>query len=138
MNLNLHLKIVGLMLILLALAHVDFPRRLGWRVDLAKVSLFTRQVFYVHCFFLCLVLALCGALSLFGTAALMERTPLARMVLGGLVIFWGARLFAQFFVYDSKLWRGNAFNTGMHVLFSLMWIYFVAVYGAALWDQFGN
>src|SRR5271165_4855447 len=133
MNLNFHIKIVGALMIALAVAHVYFEKRFRWRQELERVSLFTRQVFYVHCFFICLVLVLFGMLSLFGTAALLQPTPLAKMVLAGLVIFWGARLFAQFFVYDAQLWRGNTFNTAMHVLFSLMWTYFVAVYGAALW-----
>jgi len=138
MNLNLHLKIVGVIMITLAAAHVYFPKRFGWREELEKVSLLTRQIFYVHCFFISLVLLLVGMLSLFGTEHLLQQTPLAKMVLAGLTLFWGIRLVIQFFVYDSKLWRGNAFNTTMHILFSLMWTYYLTVYGVALWRQLGK
>jgi hypothetical protein len=136
MNLNLHLKIVGAMLLALATAHLYFPKRFGWRGELEKVSLLTRQIFYVHCFFICMVLVMFGLLSLFYTETLIQRGPLARIVLTGLTAFWAARLVIQLFVYDSKLWRGNPFNRLMHILFTLMWSYYVAVYGTALWRQY--
>jgi hypothetical protein len=136
MNLNLHLKIVGAMLLGLATAHLYFPKRFGWREELRKVSLLTRQIFYVHCFFICLVLIMFGLLSLVCTEALLQPSPLARVVLVGLTIFWGARLIIQLVVYDSKLWRGNRFNTAMHVFFTLMWSYYVSIYAAALWRQY--
>lgn len=136
MNLNLHLKIVGVMLLALAAAHLYFPKRFGWRGELEKVSLLTRQIFYVHCFFICLVLVMFGLLSLFYTETLIQRGPLARIVLTGLTAFWAARLLIQLFIYDSKLWRGNPFNRMMHILFTLMWSYYVAVYATALWRQY--
>ena len=135
MTINLHLKIVGILLLFLAFAHVLFPRRFGWKEDFAKVSLLNRQIFYVHCFFIVLMLAMIGFLTLFYTSLLLRRDELARIVLAGLALFWAARLFIQIFVYDSKLWRGHRFNTLMHVLFTGMWSYYVAVFGAALYVQ---
>jgi hypothetical protein len=136
MNLNLHLKIAGALLLALAMAHVYFPKRFGWRAELAGVSLLTRQIFYVHCFFIWLVLVMFGLLSLVWTQTLLAPSPLARIVLAGLTVFWGARLVIQHLVYDSKLWEGNRFNTLMHVFFTLMWSYYVAVYATALWRQY--
>jgi len=136
MNPALHLKIAGVLLLVLAAAHGAFGKRFNWEQDLAKLSLLNRQIFYVHCVFIVLVLAMFGALSLFGTGALLTPSPLARAVLAGLVIFWTARLYVQFFVYDRRLWKGNVFNTRMHLLFSLLWTYYVAVYANALWWQY--
>ncbi|MDB6016952.1 MAG: hypothetical protein JWR19_1441 [Pedosphaera sp.] len=136
MNLNFHIKVVGSLMLALAFAHLYFPRRFAWREELAKLSLLNRQIFLVHCFFIVLVLVLCGLLSLFYTAPLLQPSPLARAVLCGLVIFWAARLCIQFFIYDSKLWRGHQFNTVMHILFSLLWAYYTAVYTVALWHQY--
>jgi hypothetical protein len=136
MNLALHLKIVGTLLLLLAFAHLFFPKRFGWKTDLAKLTLLNRQVFLVHAFFISLVLVLFGLLSLAYTGTILQPSPLARIVLAGLVMFWVARLFIQFFVYDARLWQGNHFNTTMHVFFSLMWTYYVAVYATALWRQY--
>lgn len=136
MDLNLHLKIVGALQLALAAAHLYFPRRFGWREELEKVSLLTRQIFYVHCFFICLVLVMFGWLSLVYTGLLIQPSPLARMVLAGLTGFWGIRLFIQLFVYDVKLWRGNRFNSVMHILFTALWSYYVSVYAATLWRQY--
>ena len=136
MNLNFHLKVTGVLLLLLAAAHLGFPKRFSWKEDLAKLSLLNRQIFEVHCFFIILMLALFGLLSLVYTGLLLRPDPLARVILIGLVIFWAARLFIQFFVYDSRLWRGDLFNTIVHVLFSLMWTYYTAIYAVTLWHQY--
>lgn len=76
-----------------------------------------------------------GVLALGFTETLLDRTALARVVLAGLVLFWLARLIVQFFVYDPRLWKGNRFNTRVHLLFSAMWAYYVAVFAWAFWYQ---
>jgi cation transport ATPase len=133
MILAVHLKVVGLSLLLLAALHFAFPRRFQWAEELRRLSLLNRQMFLVHCFFIVLTLVLMGALALFFTDALLEATSLARLVLAGLVIFWAARLVCQLAVYDSRLWRGNRFNTVVHVAFTGLWTYYIAVFGWALW-----
>jgi hypothetical protein len=132
MSIYLHLQIVGALLIVLGLAHSLFERYFKWRDELASVSLLTRQVFQVHCFFIALLLVMMGACSLFCTKALLESGSLSRVVLFGLVAFWLFRLLFQFFVYDRALWAGRHFYTFMHVMFSVFWIYVVLIYGAAL------
>ena len=135
MTIALHLKIVGTLLLLLAAAHLFFPRRFQWREEFAKVSLLNRQIFYVHCFFIVLILSMIGVLALFFTPLLMRRDELSKIVLAGLLLFWGARLFIQIFVYDRALWKGHRFNTTMHVAFTALWTYYVAVFGVALINQ---
>jgi hypothetical protein len=135
MSLSFHLKSAGASLLLLAVAHAFFPRRFNWGEELTRLSPLNRQIFQVHCFFIALVLFMFGLLALVFTDALLERTALARLVLGGLLLFWLARLFAQFFVYDARIWKGDRFNTRAHYSFSLLWAYYVAVFGWALWDQ---
>ena len=135
MSLSFQLKIVGASLLLLALAHAFFPRWFNWTEELGRLSSLNRQVFQIHCFFIGLILFLFGLLSLCFTDALLERTRLAQVVLAGLLVFWLARLVVQLFVYDPSLWKGNRFNTRIHLLFSLTWAYYVAVFGWALWEQ---
>jgi hypothetical protein len=136
MTLTLHLQIAGLLQLLLALVHFDFVRRFGWREELARVSLLTRQVFWVHTGFIVLVVAGFGALSLVCAEALSVRSTLARAVLGGLALFWLARWFCQFFVYSPSLWRGHRRRTLAHVSFSLLWSYLAGVYAVAFAHQF--
>ncbi len=132
MSIYLHLKVAGALLLLLGLAHSLFGRYFQWEKELARLSLLTRQIFLVHCFFIALLVALMGACSLLYTNALLRSGTLSRVVLTGFVVFWFTRLAFQFFVYDSAIWRGRRFYTVMHVVFSVFWIYVVLIYGAAL------
>ena len=78
---RLHLQIAGVLLILLALAQPLFDRYFGWSGETARLSTFTRQVFHVHGFFIAVILAMMGSLSIFRAAELVEPTRLARTVL---------------------------------------------------------
>jgi len=128
-----HLRTVGVLMALLALVNVFVPRRFKWREEMAGLSLLNRQIFQVHAMFLILILALFAALLLTSAAALLEPTPLARAILTGLTIFWGARMLTQWFYYSPAIWRGHRFHTVMHVLFSGLWVYVTGVFGAALY-----
>lgn len=132
MTLALNLRIVGALLVVLGLSHVFFNRFFGWERELATVSLFTRKVFFVHTFFIGLGLVLIGAGSFFLANQLLQPSALSRAILIGMVVFWLCRMLAQWFVYDAAIWRGDAFRTAMHVVFSALWIYVTATYGAAL------
>ena len=132
MNVELALRVAGALLVALGFAHGLFGRYFKWDKELAKLSLLTRQIFQVHCFFISLSLVLMGACTLFYTNALLRSGTLSRVVLTGFVVFWLTRLAFQLFVYDSAIWRGHRFYTFMHVVFSIFWIYVVFIYGAAL------
>lgn len=130
-----HLKIAGATLIFLALSHFFFDARFHWREETARMSRLNQQIFYVHNFFITLTVFLMGVLALFGTRALLEPTLLGRYVCGALAVFWAARLFCQFGVYDANLWRGRRFETAMHWLFALGWTYYTLVFGWAFWGH---
>jgi len=131
MNLRLHLEIAGALLIGLGLAHSFFNRYFGWSAETARLTLFTRQVFYVHGFFIAVVLILMGALSSFYAGELLQSTKLSRALCGGLAAFWILRALVQWFVYDPSVWRGSRFRTVAHGMFSLLWIYLAATYSLA-------
>ena len=135
MSPEFHLRLAGALQLALAALHPYFPRRFDWEHELPRLSLLNRQMFAVHTFFIAVVLLMFGALSLFAPAALLQPTSLSRLVLGGLAAFWAARVLVQWFVYDSRLWRGNAFNTRVHVLFSALYLYLSAVYAGVLLQQ---
>ncbi len=132
MTLSLHLQIVGILLVLLGVSHAFFNRYFGWEQELAAVSLLTRRVFFVHSFFIALGVVLAGAVSFLYADALLRPTALNRALLAAMATFWLCRLLAQFFAYDSAIWRGDRFRTFMHVAFALLWCYVTATYGIAL------
>lgn len=135
LSLQFHLKIAGAVLLVLAFAHLFFEKRFAWKEELARISPFNRQMFYVHNFFITLVIVFIGSLSLFGTAALLENSPMSRYVSGAIAFFWLCRWIIQFFFYDASLWRGKKFETLAHFAFGFFWTYLVIVYGRSFWTQ---
>ena len=121
------LEITGALLIGLALLHAVFPRYFRWREETAGLNLLTRQILYVHTFFIALTVFLMGLLCLTSAADLIQ-TPLGRRISLGLGVFWGIRLVIQLFGYSSKLWRGKPFETLAHVAFTLFWIWLTALF----------
>jgi hypothetical protein len=118
-SLEFHLRLAGALLLLLAAAHFFFPRALGWKEDLAKLTLLNRQVFLVHVGFIVLILTLFGTLALFFTADL-----LAPFAPGGGGArrpdpLLGLRLVTQHLIYDRSLWQGHRRNTVLHLLAAL-------------------
>ena len=123
----LHLNIVGWLMILLAIIHVAFPKRFDWKKECGSLSLINRQMMYIHTFFIALVVFLMGALCVSAADDLLN-TRLGNKVSLGLFVFWGARLVIQFVGYSPELWRGKRFETIIHIVFSLLWIYFSLVF----------
>lgn len=134
MTLLTHLRVVGLIMAVLVVVNLFVPGRLRWGEELARVSLVNRQIFQVHTAFIVLILAMFAVLLLTSADALLEPTRLSRLILGGLTIFWGVRLLTQFFYYSPGIWRGDRFNTAMHGIFSVAWIYVTGVLGTAFWS----
>ena len=121
-NMEVHLKIIGIMLIVLASIHVVFPRFFKWKQELNSLSIINRQLMVVHTFFIALMSLLNGWLCL-SSAPDLIYTNLGKKISLGLGIFWSIRLFIQFFGYSPAIWRGKPFETTVHVLFSILWTY---------------
>jgi hypothetical protein len=128
-----HLRAVGVILALLVGVNLAVPVRLRWREEMARLSLLNRQIFQAHSVFLVLTLAMMSALLLTSADALLVPGPLSRAILIGLTAFWGLRMLMQWWFYSAAIWRGNSFNTVMHVVFSATWVYMTSVFGIALW-----
>lgn len=124
---EIHFNIIGVLLTVLAFVHLVFPKYFRWKDELKSLSLINRQLMTVHTFFIALVVFLIGLLCLSSSKELVE-TDLGKTISLGLAIFWTLRLFVQFFVYSSKLWKGKSLETTIHILFSFMWIYLSLVF----------
>jgi hypothetical protein len=133
-----HLRIVGVVMAWLVIVNLYVPGRFHWREEMARLSLLNRQIFQAHNIFLVLTLALFSALLLTCGAALLEPTRLSRAVLFGLTIFWALRMLMQWLFYSPEIWRGHRFNTMMHYVFSVIWVYVTIVFAAALWSNWST
>ena len=130
----IHLKIAGILLVILALIHIAFPKYFNWNKEQKYLSLINKQMMCAHTFFIALVVLLMGVLCL-TTATELLTTSLGKKIALGLAIFWSIRLFAQFFFYSSKLWKGKKFETVIHLLFSLLWIYLSSIFFAIYFES---
>lgn len=130
---ELHIKISGVLFIALSLFHIFFPKRFGWKQELSVITLFTRQILYVHTFFIAFMLLLMGLLCV-TSAQELSQTILGERICLGLGVFWLTRLFFQMFVYSKKLWFGKKFETFIHIIFSFLWLYFSFVFLTVWFD----
>jgi len=126
-----NLRAVGVFMAALVVMNLFVPRHLGWNEELKRVSLVNRQIFEVHAKFLVLILAMFAVLLLSSSEALVEPSRLSRLILGGLTLFWGLRMLAQWFYYSPATWRGNRLRTAVHYAFSAAWVYVTAVFAVA-------
>jgi hypothetical protein len=124
---EIHYKIIGVLLMALALVHSIFPKYFNWKEELKPLSLINREMMIVHTFFIAFVVFLMGLLCLMSTTELIE-TKLGKTISLGFGIFWAVRLFIQFFGYSSALWRGKIFETAVHIVFSCFWAYLSGVF----------
>lgn len=124
---ELHLRIIGVILVILAVIHAAFPKQFAWKKELVSLSLINRQMMTVHTFFIALTVLLMGVLCLYSANEIVN-TPFGRQIAFGLFIFWFVRLFVQFFVYSKDLWKGKRYETIMHIVFAITWLYLSAVF----------
>lgn len=122
-----HIHTIGYLLTALALIHIIFPKYFNWKTELQHLSLVNRQMVGVHTFFIAFVVLLMGLLCLSSAKELIS-TNLGKILCLGLTIFWGTRLFFQLFIYSTKLWKGKTFETTVHIIFTILWIYISTVF----------
>jgi hypothetical protein len=124
---EVHFKITGVLLMALAVLHFYFPKYFSWKQELTKLTLINRQIMYVHSFFIAFAVFLVGLLCITSAHELIE-TALGKRISLGIGVFWCARLIIQFFGYSSKLWKGKAFETTVHIVLALFWTYLTIVF----------
>ena len=122
------LRVAGAGMILLALAHVPMSRTLQWRREAALMSDASAAVFHVHTLFVCAVLVLMGLPALLSPQIFIEPTLAGSWLSWSFTAFWALRLFAQWFVFPSALWRGRQRETAIHVLFTVVWMGLIALF----------
>lgn len=124
---HIHLIIVGIIFIILSLIHIVFPKYFDWEKELKSLNLINRQIMKIHTIFIALTVFLMGLLCFTSADELIE-TNLGRKIIFGFAIFWTIRLIIQFVGYSPKLWKGKLFETIVHIIFSMLWIYISFVF----------
>lgn len=124
---ELHINLLGIIFITLALVHVIFPKYFDWRRELRHLSVINREMMVVHTFFIALTVFLMGVLCV-TSAHELTSTILGKRICLGIGVFWALRLVVQFFGYSKELWLGKKFETAVHIVFSVLWVYASVVF----------
>lgn len=132
--LHLALVIAGLAQLGICVLNFFLIRLLHWENDLARMDALLREVFYVHKFFISLVLAIFGAFTLrFAQELAAAPDPHLQWVAASIGIFWALRATMQWTHYSRDHWRGNLQRTVIHWTLFLGYFAFAITYSAAAW-----
>jgi hypothetical protein len=118
----------GVIYIGIVLANLPLPRKLRVSENLASVPRFLRQVFYVHWFYIVLIVAFFSALCFRFTSDLMGASALGRFLSGFMAVFWFLRLVLQLFYYDSGLRQQIRV---LDAIYNLVLVALVVIFGFA-------
>jgi hypothetical protein len=113
------LKLAGCMQIILSIGSLAIPRLLNWKKELQPVSTIIRQMFWTYAGYILVINFSFGLVSVFG----------AEELIAGTFLYWLARIFIQFFYFDTKSapqgWIYKAGEIGLNSLF----VFLTLVYG---------
>jgi hypothetical protein len=125
------LMLAGLGQLVLAVGSLTLPRILGWSEDTAKLRPLTRQVFWTYATYIWVTNICFGVVSTFAPDWLLDRSPLARVVTGYIMAYWGARVLVQVFYFDRSGAPPGAVYKLAEVALVGLFIFLTAVYGYA-------
>ena len=94
------LRFAGLICVGLVVANFVAAARLGYAENLAESGNLVRQIFYVHCSYIVLLIAALACLCL-GWPRLLLEDGMGRVVSGFFTVFWGSRVLVQLVYYDK-------------------------------------
>lgn len=121
-------QVAGLGQLALIPVNLVAPRKLGYAASLKGASPVVRDIFYVHAFYIVVVVAGLGALSLGAADFLAGGTPVARGIDGYVAAFWGLRVAIQLFYYDREARRDNR---ALDAAFLALFVFLAGVFAAA-------
>jgi hypothetical protein len=122
-TLELLLRLSAVAQVCVAVINFFTARLLKWRDPIERMPLLLRQVFWVHAWFVSLVLVLFGVMTWrFAPPMAAGSDAACAWLAAGMGIVWGLRTLAQVAYYSASHWRGNPGRTFIH------WFLFV-VYG---------
>ena len=130
-------RVAGVGLLFLSALHIPIGRELRWREDASRLTPTNQAVFHVHTIFICLIIVMMGLPCVMDPSVLLERSRPGEWMAWSFAGFWAVRLYCQFFVYSSELWRGKRRETTVHWIFTVIWVALTLVFAACGCRQAG-
>jgi hypothetical protein len=128
---RLLLQFAAVLQLLILIASALTPRVLDWRTNFSALHPFLRKLFWVYGAFTVMVIIAFATLTSFHAEAMAAREPVARSLCAFIAIFWGARLFVQFAIFDPRPFLTNWFYKLGYYALTVIFAFLVFVYGKA-------
>lgn len=125
------LRLAGLICVGLVVANFVAAPRLGYAKSLAGAELLIRQIFYVHCGYIVMLITGLAILCL-GWPQLFLVDGMARVVSGFFAVFWASRVVVQLTYYDKEYRRRERF---WDFFFLLVFLALALVFVAAFFTE---
>lgn len=118
-------RAAGLIMMGLVVANFVGAKRLGYASGLVGATTIVRQIFYVHCGYIVLLISGLSLLCL-AWPELLLAGELARLLCGFFAIFWLSRVLVQLFYYDPELRAKERFwDVFFLIVFGLLGLIFL-------------
>ncbi|MDB5257420.1 MAG: hypothetical protein JWM14_2115 [Chitinophagaceae bacterium] len=130
-QLELLLLLCGIGHIVLSVVSTIIPKALNWKKELGPLQPLLRQMFWTYAAYI-LILNFCfGIVSIFGKNELLNHSFLAKSITLFISLYWLARVFIQFFYFDTTQAPKGLFYTIGEIALIILFIIFTIVYAAA-------
>lgn len=118
--------------LLVLVASVQVPDRLGWREDLQSLRPFNRKLLWTYGGFIVLTILAFGVMTAAYHGELLAGAPLAIGFCGFVAAFWTARLVVDAAYFSHDDWpEGVEFVVG-HALLNSLFVLLVAIYAGTI------
>lgn len=121
------LRLAGSICLGLIVANFVAAPRLGYARNLAESGNLVRQIFYVHCGYIVMLITALAVLCL-GWPQLLLEDGMGRVVSGFFTVFWASRVVVQLTYYDKAERRKERF---WDVFFLLVFFTLAAIFTTA-------
>lgn len=126
----------GLAQIALVIGSWAIPTVLQWKIELAKVGLLIRQMFWTYAAYIFVINLCFGVISAFDYRDLTDGSRLATMLTGFIAVYWISRVLIQFFYFDRKGFPTGKWNTFAEIVMVALFVFLSTIYSWACYFNY--
>lgn len=121
----------GIGMLMLSLGSLAIPKLLNWNKEVSKMLPLHRQIFWTYALYILGMNLFFSIISIADPEGMISGSFLAKALSLYIFLYWGGRIFIQFFYFDkSDLPDKRVFSIG-EILLLIAFFYFTIVYGWA-------
>ena len=126
--------LAGVLQLVIVLASLAIPKTLQWKEKTAQLDSLTRSVFWTYAGYIFGTNLSIGMLSLCFPDLLIADDPLAKLVCGFILVYWGTHVLIHFVSFGKYRPKGTQFVVGECLFLSL----FITITGIYTYRMVGG